>query len=54
MYLNSIRSSAGVQQRVELVVDLGLAGGADLVVAALDARSRMLIRLVTMSSRRSA
>ena len=32
MYLNSITSSAGVQQRVELVVDLGLAGGADLVV----------------------
>ena len=30
----------GVQQRVELVVDLGLARGADLVVAALDLEAR--------------
>ena len=31
-----------VQQRVELVVDLGLTGGADLVVAALEHESRVL------------
>ena len=36
MYLNFMMSSAAAQQRVEAVVDLGLAGGADLVVAALD------------------
>jgi len=36
MYLNSIRLSAALEQRAELVVDLGLAGGAHLVVATLD------------------
>ena len=35
-YLYSIRLSAMAQQRVELDVDLGLAGGADLVVLHLD------------------
>ena len=42
-----------VQQRVELVVDLGLAGGADLVVRALDLDADAS-RLAIISSRRSA
>ena len=36
MYLNISDLVGGVQQRVELVVDLGLAAGADLVVGPLD------------------
>ncbi len=40
MYLNFSTSSAAAVQRVELVVDLGLAGGADLVVRALDLDAR--------------
>ena len=36
MYLNHISLSAMLQQRVEAHVDLGLAGGGDLVVLALD------------------
>ena len=54
MYLNSISLSAGVQQRVELVVDLGLAGGADLVVRALDLDAGRGSARATISSRRSA
>ena len=54
MYLNSIRLSAGVQQRVELVVDLGLAGGADLVVRALDLEAGRGRGSRIISSRRSA
>ena len=53
MYLNSIRLSADAQQRVELVVDLGLAAGAHLVVTALELRGPALVRLVIIVERRS-
>ena len=53
MYLNSIRLSADAQQGVELVVDLGLAGGAHLVVAPLELEARRWSGSIIIVERRS-
>ena len=54
MYLKSMTLSADLAQRVEPVVDLGLAGGADLVVRALDLEAERVELRATIWSRRSA